>query len=244
MRYGLTSRLELDARISHVYRDDRVSGVAISDNSEILREIDGNGLGDASFGVHYQLNNGKKFPYTILNLRAKAPTGEGPFDVNRDPDSGVDIDIATGSGFWTIEPSVSFILPTAPASIFANIGYQANLATKPNAQVGDSIVREFNAGDAIRASVGVGLSLNDKLSLNFGYDQSRYFETTSLLEVVEDGVSTFARTRRPAATVGSFGIGGSYAVNDDIRINLNTSFGATDEAPDMRVGLRMQIRMF
>lgn len=244
-RYGVTNRLEIDAKIPWVYRDDRVAGVAIGDQTEFVRDLRGAGLGDIEIGAHYQLTDGSGFPYTIANLRAKAPTGEGPFDVDR-TSQGVELDAATGSGFWTLEPSVTFILPTDPAVFYANIGYQHNFAISPDEQVGSAIVREFNPGEAIRTSLGVGLSVNERLSLNFGYDQSHFFPTTLLLETVNanTGEIIFTRARQPRVTVGSFGVGGSYYVNDRLRLNLNTSFGATDEAPDLRLLLRAQVKLF
>ncbi len=294
VRYGLTNRIEVDGSISYVSRRDRVSGVAIDDNSAATRNLGGYGIGDANFGIHYQLNNGRNFPYTIVNLRAKAPTGNGPFDVDRDA-NGFDTELATGSGFWTIEPSLSFILPTSPAVIFANVGYQKNMSVSPNSIIGpDTTIIDFDPGDAIRTSLGVGISVNERLSLNFGYDQSNFFESRSSVrqenifrardddndgqqdintdgmgnlldqngnifvlnpdgtipagvtpDLLFDGPFTeFRTTQSPATTVGSFLFGGSYAVTDNFRINLNTAFGATDEAPDMRVSLRAQYKLF
>lgn len=294
IRYGLTNRLEIDGSISYVSRQDRTSGISIDNNSVATRNLGGYGIGDANFGLHYQLTNGGGFPYTILNLRAKAPTGDGPFDVDRDMD-GFDTELATGSGFWTIEPSLSFILPTSPAVVFANVGYQKNLSVTPNSLIGPSTtIERFDPGDAIRTSLGVGISLNERLSLNFGYDQSNFFKSSSRIrqdniftprdvdgdpgqDILEDGmgnlidengdVFTFnpdgttstgalprllfdgpftqvRTTESPATTVGSFLFGGSYAVTDSFRINLNTAFGATDEAPDMRVSLRAQYKLF
>ncbi len=294
IRYGLTNRLEIDGSISYVSRQDRVSGISIDNNTAATRNLGGYGIGDANFGLHYQLTNGGPFPYTILNLRAKAPTGDGPFDVARDAD-GFDTELATGSGFWSVEPSLSFILPTSPAVIFANVGYQKNLSVRPNSFIGpNTIIEEFDPGDAIRTSLGVGISLNERLSLNFGYDQSNFFKSTSRIrqenifrprdedgepgqDILEDSLgnlidengdiftfnpdgstSTGAlprllfngpfteirMTESPSTTVGSFLFGGSYAVTDSFRINLNTAFGATDEAPDMRVSLRAQYKLF
>lgn len=293
VRYGLTNRIEVDGSISYVSRRDRVSGVSIDDNSAATRNLGGYGIGDANFGIHYQLNNGRNFPYTIVNLRAKAPTGNGPFDVDRDA-NGFDTELATGSGFWTIEPSLSFILPTSPAVIFANVGYQKNLSVSPDSIIGpNTTILEFDPGDAIRTSLGVGISVNERLSLNFGYDQSNFFRSRSSVrqdnvvlpldidgvpgqdvlrdmagnaiddmgrpvfdengEVINnrmvvplfaDPITQFRTTESPATTVGSFLFGGSYAVTDNFRINLNTAFGATDEAPDMRVSLRAQYKLF
>lgn len=293
IRYGLTNRLELDGSIGYVSRQDRVSGVSIDDNSAATRNLGGYGIGDASFGLHYQLNNGRNFPYTIVNLRAKAPTGEGPFDIDRDA-NGFDTELATGSGFWSIEPSLSFILPTSPAVVFANVGYQKNMSVSPNALIApDTSIVNFKPGDAIRTSLGVGLSVNERLSLNFGYDQSNFFKSRSTIRddavfrprdadgdgrqdirrdtmgnpldvngdpitlnpdgsipesvtpaFLFDGPFTeFRMTESPATTVGSFLFGGSYAVTDRFRLNLNAAFGATDEAPDMRVSLRAQYKL-
>lgn len=239
-RYGLTSRLEIDGRVPFIARKDRITGVVIDEDTATLRELTGYGLGDVEMGLHYQLNRGVKFPYTIVNLRAKAPTGIGPFELPRNPTSGVELELATGSGYWTIEPSLTFILPSDPAVFFANIGYQRNLMATPDAQVGSTIIREYDAGDAVRASLGVGLSVNERASINFGYDSTYFFKTHTLV----DTAGVLNDLTQPTAVVGSFIFGASYAVNDDLRLNLNAAFGATDEAPDMRISLRAQIRIF
>ncbi len=277
-RYGLTNRIEIDGRISYVSRKDRVTGVAIDSSTASERKLGGYGIGDAEFGIHYQLNNGRNFPYTILNLRAKAPTGDGPFDVERDVNTGIETELAQGSGFWTLEPSLTFILASDPASLYANFGYQKNMSTSPNQVLFDTdtatqTLRTFDPGDALRTSIGVGLSLNERLSLNFGYDQSYFFRSESAFELItrepiflpDDGdpttplvqatdaagallfdpaMTSFPRTRTNTATVGSFLFGGSYAVNDRLRINLNGAIGATDEAPDARISLRAQYKLF
>lgn len=285
VRYGLTNRIEVDGRISYVSRQDRVVGAAIDGGPASERNFGGYGLGDAEFGIHYQLNNGIKFPYTVANLRVKAPTGNGPFDVDRDINTGIETELATGSGFWTIEPSLTFILASDPASLYANVGYQMNMSASPNQVIVDTTsstapgvdrvrqtLLEFDPGDAIRTSIGVGLSLNERLSLNFGYDQSYFFRSTNTFEsflqealtvdhddddetpeipLVVMGAQVFGPelianpvTQTNTATVGSFLFGGSYAVNDKLRINLNGAIGATDEAPDARISVRASYRLF
>ena len=311
-KYGITSRFEIDARVPYVSRTDRISGVAIDDATTTVRDLSGNGLGDVDFGLHYQLNNGTKWPYTIANLRVKAPTGTGPFDVARNADNGIETELATGSGFWTVEPSLTFILSSDPASLYANVGYQYNMPTSPNAVLIDTetgvipapgddtfalsdsrptrtTLLEFDPGDAIRTSIGVGLSLNERLSINFGYDQSFFLRSRNEFENVfrnqvfeiatstdenpayvdggdlvpaldEDGVpiplmindllvfgpqqTTLTLSESPATTVGSFLFGGSYAINNRLRINLSGAIGATAEAPDARLSLRAQYRLF
>jgi LysM repeat protein len=244
LRYGITNRLEIDGRVALVDREDSVTGVAIDDRTALSSDLSGRGLGDVEAGVHYQLTDGQGFPYTILNLRAKAPTGVGPFEVDTDPASGLDINLATGSGFWTLEPSVTFILPTDPAVIFANVGYQANLTDYPDRRQGDVIVREFRPGDAVRVGLGLGLAVNDRFSISMGYDHSSFLSTRLLVEDLSGPTPAFSWRKLRPTTVGSLLVGGSYAVNDRLRINLNTAFGATDSAPDIRVNLKAQIRLF
>jgi len=255
-RYGLTNRLEIDGRISHVQRDDRIAGVAIDETAATLtRDLSGNGIGDAEFGLHYQLNDGIKLPYAIANVRVKAPTGESPFEVARDPVTFLETELATGSGFWTVEPSMTFIVSSDPAVIFANFGYQANLSTSPDARVSSgSTLLELDPGDAIRTSAGVGISLNERLSVNFAYDQSYFLKTESLIQSIDpastlpildmSGEPIITRLRQPSVTVGSFLFGASYSLTDRLRLNFSSAIGATDEAPDARVNLRMQYRLF
>ncbi len=245
VRYGLTDRFEIDGRMSFIDRYDRTEGVAIDDGTNVIRELDGSGIGDAEVGLHYQLNNGRNWPYTIVNLRAKAPTGRGPFDVDRNPRTGSETELATGSGFWTIEPSFSFILPSDPAVIFGNIGYQVNLKSRPNEVVGDATILEFDPGEAIRTSVGVGLSVNERTSLSLGYDQTNFFKSKTLISGPFDNRADVLQSlANPSSVVGSFLFGASYVINDRVRINFNTAIGATDEAPDIRASLRAQIRLF
>lgn len=241
LRYGVTSRLELEGRVSHVYRDEQSTGVSIGDQQLSNIDQSGSGFGDAEAGLHYQLNKGRKWPYAIFNLRANAPTGTGPFDLPRDED-GIELELATGSGFWTVEPSFTLIAPTAPASIFANIGYQVNLSTSPGLDLGDQTLLEFDAGDALRANIGVGLSVNDRFSLSLGYNQSHFFRSKSRFR--DDVTGQLSREFSPSATVGAFGFGGSYAVSKSTRVNLNAQIGATDEAPDATISLRLQKRLF
>jgi LysM repeat protein len=245
LRYGLTDRLEIDGRFSYIERNDRTEGVSIDDATNVLRELDGSGIGDAEIGLHYQLNNGRNWPYTIVNLRAKAPTGKGPFDVDR-TDKGAETELATGSGFWTIEPSFTFILPSDPAVIFGNVGYQVNLKATPNELIGEkTTIVEFDPGEAIRASVGVGLSVNERMSLSFGYDQTNFFKSKSLVVgPVGNQEGVLQSLANPSSVVGAFTFGASYTVNDRLRLNFNTAIGATDEAPDIRAALRAQIRLF
>jgi hypothetical protein len=281
LRYGLTDRLEIEATVPFVYQEDRVADVAVSNDTSGVQERSGSGIGDVTFGLHYQLNRGRRWPYLIANLRAKAPTGQGIFDVDDD-------EAPTGSGYWSLEPSLTFIKRSDPVVLFGNVGYQFNFATDldfsteevavdgfrtddrtvltgaPAEDIEGFVERlttttlteftEFNAGDALRTSFGLGLALNEAVSLNFGYDQSYVFagETDILVSSLTVGqeTGTFVRRIDPErvlregqdVTVGSFLFGLAYRPAPRLRVNLTTSVGATEEAPDVNVSLRTQYR--
>ncbi|MEE4209776.1 MAG: transporter [Parvularcula sp.] len=261
LRFGLTGRLEVDATIPFVQQYDRVANIAIQDPRDSIRDRDGSGLGDISFGLHYQLNQGRRWPVVIANIRGKAPTGSGLFDLDED-------EAATGSGYWSVEPSLTFIKRTDPVVLFGNIGYQVNLETDAGLTNIDVVENpqgpdlppiltttrtrfiDFDAGDALRTSFGLGIALNERVNLNFGYDQSYIFKSETRTETtrvsVQDGREvgregpTLSTQEGQETTIGSFLFGVSYRPTRKLRVGVTTGIGATDEAPDVNVSLRSQ----
>jgi len=234
-RYGITNRLEVEVTVPHVYRSDRTtsliggSGGATSDSSAT-----GDGLGDVEVGAHYQINDGTNdWPFFIANLRYKSTTGTGPFDIGRDG-SGIPTELATGSGFHGIEPSLTVIYPTDPAVLFANVGYLVNLPSDVSTTVGGAVIGDVDPGDSIGMSFGVGFALNEKLSLNLGYQHDFVLETTT----ETNGVDIESET----LSVGSFLFGGSYRLTDAVSLNLTVQIGATTDAPDSRILFRVPVR--
>lgn len=235
LRYGITNRLEVDTRIPYVIRDDRVTNtvVNISPALATTQELSGDDIGDVEFGAHYQINYGLGgWPFFVANVRAKTDTGTGPFDVPRDA-NGIETELATGSGFWGVEPSLTVIYPTDPAVLFANVGYLWNIERDIDQQVGSSFISTVNPGDSINVSFGLGVALNEKVSISLGYDHS-YVQGTE---------STIGGTlsESDSLQVGSFLFGISMALTDSIGINVNLAAGQTEDAPDARVTVRLPI---
>jgi hypothetical protein len=81
VRYGLTNRREVEARMPYVRRSDRVTTVAQRDETvSRTMKLDGQHLGDVEFAGRYQLTSGARGrPIFVGNLRIKTPTGRGPF---------------------------------------------------------------------------------------------------------------------------------------------------------------------
>ncbi len=230
-RYGLTSRLELEVRVPFVHRYDRIE-VAQQRDEGIVRSIslDGNDIGDVEFGARYQINRQKgQNPIFIAGLRVKSDTGRGPFSIGYDQ-FGVATTLATGSGFWGIQPSINMLLPSDPVVIFGSAGYLAHLPRDVNRVVGGAPIGRVDPGDAISGSLGFGFALNPRFSYSMGYRHSYIFATET-----EIG-GAFERSR--PLQVGSMTFGMSYRLNPKSALNVAVEIGVTQDAPDIGITLR------
>ncbi len=235
LRYGLTDRLEIEARAPYVYRDDRVTTLAQRDET-ITRSyhLDGHDIGDVEVSARYQINRGLKgWPVFIAGLRYKSDTGTSPFEVERDQ-FGVATDLATGSGFWAIEGSLNFLYPTDPIVLFGGLSYQSHQPKAIDRIVGEVLVRKVDPGDAAALNVGFGFALNPRFSFSLGYKHAYIWPTRSVLgNTLQESESL---------QVGALTFGWSLALTDRISLNNAYEIGATSDAPDMRVVVRLPIR--
>jgi len=240
LRYGLTDRLEIEARVPYVYRDDRVTTVQTSDQT-ISRtfELEGQDIGDAEMALRYQLTRVRpNRPIILAALRIKSDTGTGPFDVERDQDA-VATELATGSGFWGVEPGISLLFPTDPAVIFANLSYLAHLGEDVDMQIGDVYVGRVNPGDSIGASLGFGFALNERFSYSMGYRHNYIFETTT---EIGDNANNAQEQSSNDLHVGALLFGMSYRFTERLTLSTSFEFGVTSDAPDTRVLVRVPVR--
>ena len=233
-RYGITDRIEVDARIPYLKRNDTITTVQQRDEA-VSRTIDlkGDGIGDVEAGIRYQINGGEKGrPIFVAGLRAKSDTGEGPFDIPRD-EFGVASRLATGSGFWGVEPSISMLYPSDPAVIFASLSYFAHLPKDIDKTEGDVRVGRVDPGDSIGMGIGFAFSLNPRFSYSLGYKHNYIRPTTTELN------DTTQKSK--SLQVGALTFGLSYRVTERFSLNGNFEFGVTEDAPDMRFVLRVPV---
>ncbi len=234
-RYGLTDRIEVEARIPYLYRHDRVTIVAQRDESVTrTTTLEAQDFGDAEFAARYQINRGLAGqPIFVANLRVKPPTGKSPYDVGYD-EFGVATGLATGSGFWGTELGLTMLYPTDPAVIFAGLGYLYNAPRDIDKIVGSVPVGEVDPGDSISASVGFGLALNPRFSISLGYSHHYIFATKSELGTTTQKSNTLQ--------VGALQFGWSFRLTERLSLSNNFEFGVTSDAPDMRVVVRLPYR--
>ncbi len=247
-RYGITNRMELEVRVPYVY----------STNDTISREIftgtaqdsvfnsNGHALGDVEMTLRYQFNEGgpDKF-YYIGWLRFKTATGKSPFDVVTDcvtrcvgntTGTGLPLEQPTGSGFYAIQPGLTWLFPSDPVVFFGNFSYlhsfgRDNLSlTILDGQ--KDFIGSVQPGDIWGFNIGMGLALNEKASVSLGYDQSIVLPTTQNGQTVPGSVRVI---------LGTLLVGYSYRLSPKTTLNLSIGAGLTRDTPDVVFTLRVPI---
>ncbi|WP_068084512.1 transporter [Novosphingobium rosa] len=232
-RYGINSRFEVEVTVPLLYRHDNIQVVQQRDE-QIVRTLDlrQKALGDVEVGLRYQLNpaKGPDKPIWILSLHVKSNTGIGPYDVGYD-NFGIATGLATGSGFWGVEPGVSFLLPSDPVVIYGSLNYLHQFKRNLNKDVGGSLVQEVRPGEAILGNIGFGFSLNPRFSFSLGYSHSYIMPTMTYI-----GSGPQYSTGQQ---IGTLDLGMSYRLTSKTSMNLNFQFGVTPDAPNLNVTLRI-----
>ncbi len=125
--------------------------------------------------------------------------------------------------------------------LFANVGYTYNFGDDVNTVIPPVRIVRVKPGNSISASAGIGLSLNQRTSLNLGYAHSWAFGTRTTTELLdpdpgEEGLST---TRARDLQIGRLLFGVSYRTSNRSSINWGVEVGATEDATDLRTNLRL-----
>ncbi len=250
LRYGVTDKLELGVRVPFVHRSDNLvtTPVGQTNDAESVVAAQGNNLGDIEMTARYQfLGAHGGWPYLIGNLQVVVPTGTNPFNLPRNA-TGEETRAATGAGFWGVTPSVTAILPTDPAVLFGTLGYTKNFGRSFNTQIGSVIIDRVNPGDGISFSGGIGISLNQRTSINLGYAHTWAFGTRTFSHLVNPSNNPALNGEQEQLSrdlqIGRFLFGMTYRVNDQASVNWSVEVGATQDAPDLRTSLRIPLVLF
>ncbi|MFZ2031889.1 MAG: hypothetical protein WAU68_16380 [Vitreimonas sp.] len=230
-RYALTDRLEVEARVPYVYRSDRVTTVAQNNNTVTQTfNLNGSDVGDVEFSARYQLNRPRNGgPLYIAGVRVKSDTGKGPFDLARDQ-NGVSTELATGSGFWAYQGSLSILYPSDPVVLYANASYTHSQERDINKTYGTVTVGRVAPGDAISGGFGFGFALNPRFSYSLGYTHTYVMPTETELN------GTLQRSTE--LQVGSLQLGMSFRATENMTWATTVDVGVTSDAPDVRIAFR------
>jgi hypothetical protein len=249
VRRGITNRFEIEAKLPYVYRSDATVSREIFTGTatETAFGNSGRGAGDAELAARYQLNNGgADQAYYIAGLRAKARTGKDPFEVITDCNqrcvgpnvtgTGLPLELPTGSGFYSLQPSLTWLFPSDPAIFFGGLSYLHNFKrhnvyrTVLGGQ--KEALGEVAPGDVLGFNFGMGLALNDKASFSIGYDHD------SVARTRQNGVPVPGSVR---VQLGTLLIGYSYRLSEKRTLNVSVGAGLTRDTPDVSLMLRLPI---
>lgn len=239
-RYGLTNRLEATFKLPYVYRHDRTTTRPLMEsatNDEVFN-TSGSGLGDIELGLRYQFNQGgASLPYFIGSLRGILPTGDGPFEVgyttsDRTGGKGLQTDLPTGSGSYGIETGLQAIYPSDPVVFYGNVNYLWRLSDDVDKTIAGQRIGKVEPGDSIKLGFGMGMSLNERSSLSFGY-QHTYIGKTH--------INGLAASSASEIQLGQLLVGFAYQVTPDTSLSLTVGAGLTTDTPDVDLTLRVPI---
>jgi len=238
LRLGITNRLEADVHVPFVYRNDSLTN-SVTTSGTTTTSISGADLGDIDIGLAYQLNDGTEgWPFLIGNLRYKANNADGPFDVPYDSNN-IATRLPTGTGFQTVEGSVTAIKVSDPAVLFANLGYVYDVPRDIDRDFNGVTIGHVNPGDAINAMAGMGFAINQQTSFSLGYKHSYVFPTYQKMTQSGSTETTSSGTSQ----VGALALGLSYAFTPETSVNFNVEAGLTNDAPDVHLIVRVPIKL-
>lgn len=249
-RTGLTNRMEIEAKIPYVYRsDDSISRpIATPASNDEVFNTTGQKLGDVELTGRYQLNEGgPNEPYYIASLRFKTRTGSDQFDTTTVAVPGFQglgllKELPTGSGFYSLQPGVTFLFPSDPVVFFGGINYQysfkrSNLKLREDDGAGNISVTNIKSaqpGGVLGFNFGMGLALNDKSSFSVGYDHASVGRTKI------DGKKDPLGVR---VQLGTLMFGYAYRLSPTTSLNVSLGVGVTRDTPDVNLTLRMPLTL-
>ena len=244
-RWGVTNRMELEAKVPLVYRsDDQLTRpLNLGAGRDELFNSTGQGIGDVEATARYQFNDTSvDKPVYIGSLRFKSRTGKDPFEVLTDTTQApelitnrIETELPTGSGFYTIQPGLTVLYPTDPAVFFGGLNYQFNLSRSgvtANTTQGQIPVGDVDPGDVFGFNFGMGLALNEKSSFSLGYDGASVGKTKI------NGVDAINASR---IQLGTLLLGYSQRLTPSTSLGLTVGVGVTRDTPDVTLGLRLPI---
>ncbi len=246
-RFGLSNRLEVEAKVPWVYRSDATVSREIFTGSASDNVFDskGKGIGDVELAARYQFNapRDSNSPYYIGSLRYKSRTGKDPFEVVTDcttrcvgntTGTGLPLDLPTGSGFQSMQAGVTGLFPTDPAVFFGSLSYtqnfgRGNLSRKVlNDQ--EEFIGSVKPGNVVSANFGMGLAINDRSSFSIGADLHSIGRTKQNGTPVQGSVRT---------QLSSLLLGYSYRFSDRTTMNVSVGAGLTRDTPDVTLTVRL-----
>jgi hypothetical protein len=213
VRYGLRKNIQLFASLPAGFSNTQFSSVDLSVTNNV------SGIGDLTAGASFHLMRGEELcPDVIGTFGFTAPTGK--FDT---PLFGLVPGSNLGQGFWAISGQLLFINRYDPVIVFYGGGYRHLFERRFEVLGLDPF---FQPGEQINYMLGVGFSVNDRVTLSTTF-QGFYITNTFIDGINVRGSNLEPISLRFAATI----------VRNCRIIEPFAQIGATESAPRINVGV-------
>ena len=204
-RYGLVNNLELVVEIPFFVYTEQTAEFQLGG---VEQTLDASGLGDISGSLRWQLwRETAAIPDVIVELNGQFPTGD---ELRFAGDEQL-----LGTGEWAVGGGVTLVKTLDPVVLFGRVGYTHRFG---------------DLGDVFSASMGMGFSLNDRVSFNMqvlgAYVEGSTIDATTL----GDDSSLEIISLQFAVTV---------LVSGRLFVEPVVNFGLSDDAVDVVVGVNM-----
>ena len=208
MRYGLAEDLEFDFGVPLVYteqeRDTRPFVPAEFPSFTPQASV---GFGDINWAFRYAaIHEDRGLPEVTLNVNAKADTG--------------DEDRLLGTGHWDVGTGVSLVKTIDPVVFFGSLGYTWTLEQ-----------RDVDPGDQIPYLIGMGFSLNDRVSVSMAMAGLAIRRR----EINGNEIG------RSGLDINSLQFTTTVQLAKRVYVEPFVGFGLTDEAADFLVGINVPV---
>lgn len=242
LRFGLKNS-EFNLRIPYFFREDKVIFPNAPNTALQETHISDNALGDLELYYYYHLlREGYWKPWipdTILRFGVRFPTGKDPYSLRREPlvpgGVPVPVEFPTGTGHWGMSFGSTFVKSVDPAVIFFNIAYFYNFARFVGEKdVGLAEPLDFGRialGNTLEYSVGLILAIQERLSINFAFNQRL---TGTAHRNGERLVDTSINSM-------TFNIGATYMASPRWAVDFVVGIGLSQDAPDVSVLVRIPL---
>lgn len=248
-RYGVTDNFEINLKIPVVGAFGSMTAQAAGASATPVHASQTNGdIGDIQFGASYQFNDGSNgWPVFVGNLMFKTATGQSPYDVpiyssasatesaNDQLLLGVPKKLPTGTGFYSLQPSLTVFYATAPGVLFGNLQFVQSFGNHfdiPNPGGGAPVHEYLKPGQAVAGTFGIGFALNDKASMTFSYQEEHVFASSAGGRQIAGSAYDF----------GTFNFGLGYAITPMTNLNIGVGIGVGPYAPAAKILVELPTR--
>lgn len=207
MRYGLAEDLEFDFGVPLVYTEQERDARPFDPTDFPFTPKASVGFGDINWAFRYAaIHEDRGLPEVTLNVNAKADTG--------------DEDRLLGTGHWDVGTGVSLVKTIDPVVFFGSLGYTWTL------EQGD-----VDPGDQVPYSIGMGFSLNDRVSLSMAMAGAAIRRR----EINGNEISG------SGLDINSLQFTTTVQLAKRVYVEPFVGFGLTDEAADFLVGINIPV---